>query len=171
MKIYKMNEAATVANLSQSGVRNWLDNPQIEEFFSDMATRRVDSEYENAKARQFNEADLYVLATISELNPQKVGWEEIRVRLSSGYRVDKLPIEAALVLPETRIEAFSMLQEAQVKIGELESRISELENQIKEEQREKLDLSNQLSKEVGRWQAKAELYKEMLDEKNNNPDA
>jgi DNA-binding transcriptional MerR regulator len=187
MKAYTVSDAAIALGVSASSIRNWTDNSIFEPFFSDSAARR--GPFKNSGQREYTEDDLYVLNTISTHKSRTNDWEDVAAMLQGGYRNRDLPTSAALVLPENRAEVYTALTVAREQISTLETRINDLIGQIEAErqrreddrvrsqsERDELHAKYQkdierLNREVGEWKTRAELYKEMMENKDGLDDS
>jgi hypothetical protein len=125
-----MGKAARFIGVDRNTLRNWVERPELAKLFS-AGTREPNS-------RQFDERDLFVANTINRLREQRMEWDAIADKISSGYLDTELSPAAVEV-----DSGLSMLQ-ATSKMIELRSQVDFLKAQLNE-QRERYE--GQLLKE------------------------
>ena len=182
MKTYKPGDIATALGVSISSIRNWTDQPEFQEFLSDLAKR--EGSYVNAKQREYTQQDLYVLNTIARQKTRFNSWDDVADYLRDGNLDTELPASAALVQPVTAAESFAdaimlrqqidmlakSLSDAEEEIDYLRKRLDEVreEEQTKSRDREE-NLRDDII-ELNRQMARLELRIEMMQEKDKDED-
>lgn len=137
MSIYTVGDVVVALGVSATTVRNWTEETIFEPYLSHQATRT--GEFEHSKQREYTEEDLYVLNTIRTQKTRVNSWEDVASKLEDGFRDRNLPEGAALVLPETRAEAFQLVSVARQQIEALQNRVDELEADLKKERQARLE--------------------------------
>ena len=187
MKTYKPGDVAIAIGVSVSSIRNWSDQPEIQEFLSDLARR--EGAYINAKQREYTQQDLYVLNTVARRKTRYNDWKDVAEFLKEGSLETELPASASLVQPVTSAENFAdaimlrqqidmltkSLTDAEEEIQYLRNKLDEVrdEEQSKAQDREKVirnefqEREERLRKEIinlNRQMAKLEVRMEMMHE-------
>ena len=135
MELYSVGDVVVALGVSSTTVRNWTEQEEFQPYFSSRAKRTA--EFNNAKQREYTQDDLYVLNTIRTQKKHRNTWDDVAEMLEDGFRDEELPESAALVLPETRSEAFHLISVARAQIESLQQRVEDLEVQL-EQERQKL---------------------------------
>ena len=191
MKTYKPGDVATAIGVSVSSIRNWSDQPEIQEFLSDLARR--EGAHINAKQREYTQQDLYVLNTIARRKTRYNTWEDVADFLRDGNLETELPASASLVQPVTAAENFAdaimlrqqidmltkSLADAEEEIHYLRNKLDDVreEEQSKAQDREKAirdefqereerlrqDIIN-LNRQMGRLEIRMEMMQEKEDD-------
>jgi hypothetical protein len=174
MNTYKPGDIATALGISISSIRNWTDQPEFQEFLSDLAKR--EGAHVNAKQREYTQQDLYVLNTISP-------WADVADYLQAGNLDTDLPASAALVQPMTVAEGFAdaimlrqqidllakSLSDAEDEIDFLRNRVEEVREQEQEKARVREEkLRNEiieLNRNMARLEYRIELLQDGQDDK------
>jgi DNA-binding transcriptional MerR regulator len=182
MKTYKPGDVATALGVSISSIRNWTDQPEFQEFLSDLAKR--EGSYANAKQREYTQQDLYVLNTIARQKTRFNSWDDVADYLRDGNLDTELPASAALVQPVTAAESFADAIMLRQQIDMLAKSLSDAEDEIdylrkrldevrEEEQTKSRDREEKLRDEIielNRQMARLELRIEMMQEKDEDED-
>lgn len=182
MKSYKPGDIATALGVSISSIRNWTDQPEFQEFLSDLAKR--EGAYANAKQREYTQQDLFVMNTIARQKTRFNNWNDIANYLREGKLDTELPPSAALVQPMTVAEGFAdaimlrqqidmlakSLSEAEDEVNFLRQRIDEVREAEQERSRGREDKLRDEIIELNRQLARLEFRIEMLQEKNDEDD-
>lgn len=161
--MYKSGEIASSLGLTSKTVLKWTE--MFEDFFSDSA-RGV-----GKLQRSYTDQDRLVLNTIRVERARNADWEHIRARLTSGDLEQQLPPQAATVTGENAIAVYTQLRmlESQLEIERRESERSrrefgEREERYREDIQSKDKRIEELSREVGKWQALYEILREQVDD-------
>jgi len=180
MKTYSPGEIGTAIGVSSSSVRNWTEQVELQEFFSDMAVRRRD--HKHAKQREYTLEDLYVMNTIAKAKTRHNSWSDVADLLRDGQLYKDLPPSAALVMQETAAEGFadkimlhqriefleSTIREQEADIEQLRARIDQVRNDERElAKSERLEFQSTVS-ELNRLIGKLEAQIEILKEQEND---
>jgi DNA-binding transcriptional MerR regulator len=191
MKTYKPGDVAIAIGVSVSSIRNWSDQPEIQEFLSDLARR--EGAHINAKQREYTQQDLYVLNTIARRKTRYNTWEDVADFLRDGNLETELPASASLVQPVTAAENFAdaimlrqqidmltkSLADAEEEIHYLRNKLDDVreEEQSKAQDREKAirdefqEREERLRQEIinlNRQMARLEIRMEMMQEKEDD---
>jgi len=191
MKTYKPGDVATAIGVSVSSIRNWSDQPEIQEFLSDLARR--EGAHINAKQREYTQQDLYVLNTIARRKTRYNTWEDVADFLRDGNLETELPASASLVQPVTAAENFAdaimlrqqidmltkSLADAEEEIHYLRNKLDDVreEEQSKAQDREKAirdefqEREERLRQDIinlNRQMARLEIRMEMMQEKEDD---
>lgn len=126
----KSGELATLLQVTTETIRQWIINPQFEQFFSPGAKAEHGGVH-----RIFNQDDVLVLNTIRHLRTNGVtDWYEIAQRLEQGERHQKFPPNAISGDPRTvPYEQADMGAKAAATLAERNAallRVKELENEV-----------------------------------------
>lgn len=193
MKTYKPGDVATAIGVSVSSIRNWADQPELQEFLSDLARR--EGAYINAKQREYTQQDLYVLNTVARRKSRYNTWNDVADYLREGNLETELPASATLVQPATAAENFAdaimlrqqidmltkSLDDAKEEIDYLRGKLDDVrdEEQLKAHEREKTirnefqEREERLRQEIislNREMAKLEIRIEMMQEDETDKD-
>lgn len=87
----QIGKVAHIFHKSTQTIRNWVDRPELAEFFS------VTAKGKPGKPSIFDENDFAVLASINSLLSDGEDWLSIANRLRMGWRETKLPENAAAI--------------------------------------------------------------------------
>lgn len=180
MKTYKPGDIATALGVSISSIRNWTDQPEFQEFLSDLAKR--EGQHTNAKQREYTQQDLYVLNTIALQKTRFNTWDDVAEYLRQGNLDTELPASAALVQPMTAAEGFAdaimlrqqidmlakSLSDAEGEIGYLRKRLDEVREEEQEKSREREEKLRDQIIELNRQIARMELRIEMMQDKDDD---
>lgn len=170
----KIGDVAAAFDRTRQTLRNWVENPQLAEFFSEQARRETGKGYS-----EFLANDLEVVNTIHVLLEQKMTWSDIAERLSTGWRDTDFPDRLLFLakgddIPENSVRLMASRAIAEQKSSDLmevvrdkDKRIAELEARIEASyaEREKLlreigELREEKAAALSRLEAKIELYEE-----------
>jgi DNA-binding transcriptional MerR regulator len=181
MNTYKPGDIATALGISISSIRNWTDQPEFQEFLSDLAKR--EGAHVNAKQREYTQQDLFVLNTISRQKTRFNTWADVADYLQAGNLDTDLPASAALVQPMTVAEGFAdaimlrqqidllakSLSDAEDEIDFLRNRVEEVREQEQEKARVREEkLRNEiieLNRNMARLEYRIELLQDGQDDK------
>jgi len=111
----KTGVVAKRLNIHPNTVRNYADR------YGDLLSKDA-----TGRKRTFNYDDLLILATISEFRDSGMEWEQIRVALEQGQRVDSVP---ELPSPEVELARKALDLVPKPHVDRLEERLRELERQ------------------------------------------
>lgn len=182
----KTGEVASSLGVAVDTIRNWINQPALNRFFSDSATGA-----DGTPQRTYIQDDVRILNTIRDLRARKItDWDAIATRLDNGYRVDELPQNATTTgtrtVPYEQAEQAALttaiqarLEEAQTLIAELRQQNSEKEKKIEELQQEvralirdnnndKVESLQQEVRDLIRKLGRAEALIEILNDKNGD---
>lgn len=112
ISVMRTGQLAQLLGVSASTIQNWLR--EFDTFF--------DKRYGSQKV--FNDQEVIVAATINKLSSEGLGYQEIKAKLQSGYRVDS-PSEAAFGVDTRMVPAAAMEQiidasELRIKLDNLQ---------------------------------------------------
>jgi len=178
MKTYKPGDIATALGVSISSIRNWTDQPEFEDFLSDLAKRT--GNHTHAKQREYTQQDLYVLNTIARQKSRFNTWDDVADYLRQGNLDTDLPASAALVQPVTAAENFAdaimlrqqidmlakSLSEAEDEISYLRNRLDEIREEEQEKSRNREDKLRDEIIALNKQIARIELRMELMQDKN-----
>ncbi len=142
----KTGKVAALLSVDPGTIKNWI--ARLPEFFT--AVARGDG----ALHRDIEHRDLLALNTIRSLRDDgEQDWDKIRDMLTSGFRDDKLPFtgftvdtgETALSQVERVLATTVNLENAMVKVDELEVEIDRLKTQLSHSDVERRKLERQLA--------------------------
>lgn len=130
---------------------------RFEEFFSPEALALGSTQ------RDYQPEDILILNTIRVERVKNTPWDEIRTVLASGHREGNLPPEFTSIDGAKAVTVYAELREITAKLEIANQEIERLraESQAKDER------LIQLSEQVGKWKGLAEIYKEMLKDKDD----
>jgi hypothetical protein len=182
MKTYKPGDIATALGVSISSIRNWTDQPEFQEFLSNLAKR--DGSYTNAKQREYIQQDLFVMNTIARQKTRFNTWDDVAEYLREGNLDTHLPPSAALVQPMTVAEGFAdaimirqqldmlakSLTDAKEEIVFLRHRLDEVREEEQEKARNREDKLQDEIIELNRQLARLELRMEMMQQNKDEED-
>jgi DNA-binding transcriptional MerR regulator len=158
----KTGKAAKALDVDPKTIINWTDTDGFAEFFSPSALAK-----DGRTQRDFNESDLVVLNTIRARRNLGDSWEDIEAFLRSGKRETELPPTAMLVETSAPIAQYGRVvaltaerDAALAHVKELEKQLVEAKEENKELQERLLRDTQSLYKEIGRLQAKLEMYEQ-----------
>lgn len=162
----KTGKAAKALDVDPKTIINWTDTGGFAEFFSPGALAQ-----DGRTQRDFNESDLVVLNTIRVRRNLGDSWDDIAVFLGSGKRETELPPTAMLVETSAPIAQYGRMvgltaerDAALARVKELEKQLVESKEENKEIQERLLRDTQALYKEIGRLQAKLEMYEHNEEE-------
>jgi hypothetical protein len=170
----KIGDVAAAFDRTRQTIRNWTDNPELAEFFSEQARRETGKGYS-----EFLANDLEVCNSIHILLEEKATWGDIAAKLRSGWRDTNFPDRLLFLasgddVPENSARLMASRAIAEQKssdlmevIHERDARIAELQAKIDAGyvEREKLlreigQLREEKAAALSRLEAKIELYEE-----------
>lgn len=157
MSTHSVSEVSLALGISNTSVRNWTDQEELQPFLSDSATR-VGS-YANAKERKYTDEDIFVLNTVNIRKTRSNTWDEVAELLATDFRETDLPASAALVMRQTVADSFADKLIVREQLLAAQRKIEELEDEIRRERDEKKDLYI----EIGKLQAKLEILQEQMN--------
>ena len=157
MATHSVSEVSLALGISNTSVRNWTDQEELQPFLSDSATR-VGS-YANAKERKYTDEDIFVLNTVNIRKTRSNTWDEVAELLATDFRETDLPASAALVMKQTVADSFADKLIVREQLLAAQRKIEELEDEIRRERDEKKDLYI----EIGKLQAKLEILQEQMN--------
>jgi DNA-binding transcriptional MerR regulator len=156
----KTGKTAKALDVDPKTIINWTDTEGFGEFFSLGALAK-----DGRTQRDFNESDLVVLNTIRARRNLGDSWEDIGAFLRSGKRETELPPTAMLVETSAPIAQYGRVvaltaerDAALAHVKELEKQLLGAKEENKELQERLLRDTQALYKEIGRLQAKLEMY-------------
>lgn len=153
MATFTVGEVAIMLGVSQSTIRNHTAQHELQAFLSDIATRR--GAYEDAKERRYTMEDVVVLNTARIHKTHSTSWADVASLLESGQRERQLPDSAALVMPESKADAFQLVTAARAQINMLQELNEELEGKLAASEQGRRDDIERLKDE------KTELYEQI----------
>ena len=161
--MYKTGEVSASLGLTPKTVLKWTE--MFEEFFTD------DARGIGKLQRSYTDQDRLVLNTIRVERARNADWEHIRARLASGDYEQQLPPQAATVTGESAIAVYAQLRllEAQLEserreVERLRTEYSERETRHREDIHAKDKRIEELSREVGKWQAMYQMLHERIED-------
>ena len=157
MATHSVSEVALALGISNTSVRNWTDQEEIQSFLSDSSTRV--GAYTNAKERKYTDEDIFVLNTVNIRKTRTNTWDEVAELLATDFRETELPASAALVMKQTVADNFADKLIVREQLLAAQRKIEELEDEIQRERDEKKDLYI----EIGKLQARLEMLHEQMN--------
>lgn len=180
MKTYKPGDVATALGVSISSIRNWTDQPEFQEFLSELAKR--EGPHVNAKQREYTQQDLYVLNTIARQKTRFNAWDDVAAYLRDGNLDTELPPSAALVQPITAAENFAdaimlrqqidmltkSLTDAEDEIDFLRRRLDEVREEEQDKSRQREEKLRDEIIELNRQMARLEYRIELMEQQDSD---
>ena len=145
-------------DVDQKTVARWTDD--FAEFFSS------DALGDGRTQRSYQEQDIIVFNTIyHERTKNNSDPEKVRAILVSGERRTQLPPEAVVVQGDRVMAVYAELNILRTNLENSQTEIVRLRTELDTERKDKEQKISDLSREIGQWQAKYEILKEQLDDK------
>ena len=147
----KTGRIAKMFGIDPKTIYSWVD--RYSDFFSSEA-RAEDSKY-----RSFTPDDMIILNTIRIERAGGTDWDDLLVKLKSGYRDTNLPPEATTIEGDTAIVLY-------VEINTLRAKLENSENErerLREDSEKKDDKIAVLNREIGKFQARLEIAQEEIE--------
>ncbi len=148
----KTGELASLLGYSDRTLRNWLDRPEFEHFFTSGARG------EGVGQRILTESDVLALNTIRFLRSRGTHWDEVLVFLKSGKRETEFPQNAThdtrtIPVPQAeqgaRLMAVVRERDAALdRIGELQERLDALDAVHRNLQAEHVTMQEKYLREI-----------------------
>lgn len=170
----KIGDVAVAFGRTRQTIRNWTDNPELAEFFSEQARRETGKGYS-----EFLANDLEVCNSIHVMLEQKATWGDIAAKLRTGWRDTDFPDRLLFLatgddVPENSARLMASRAIAEQKSSDLmemirdkDRQIADLEKKIEDGwlEREKLlreigQLREDKATALSRLEAKIELYED-----------
>jgi DNA-binding transcriptional MerR regulator len=145
MATFTVGEVAIMLGVSPSTIRNHTQQDELQTYLSDLATRR--GQYKDAKERRYTMEDVVVINTARVHKTHSTTWADVVSLLAEGERERNLPETAALVMPETKADAFQLVTAARAQINMLQELNEELDSRLAASEQGRRDDVERLSKE------------------------
>jgi DNA-binding transcriptional MerR regulator len=160
-------EVADMLGVKAQTIRNWVNNPILNEFFSaaakDKARTRAD----------FSQRDLYILNTIHVMSRRGTGWNVIAEQIRADALETALPDRAAIVgNVETTVQTAARMTATAIERDSALAQVANLQKQllgaferVAEIEREKSELKEKLLREIADLREKIGYLTGKLDNK------
>lgn len=152
----KSGEVAKRFKIDPKTVKAWV--AEYPEFFSKGAKGEVEGQLQVT----FEPADLVTLNTIRVERSLKSDKETIRAKLAAGERHESLPPEFTTIEGDNAIVVYTQLKALEVRVQTLQEEVERLRGV----EQSKEQTIAELNREVGKWQARYEILKEQLENKD-----
>jgi DNA-binding transcriptional MerR regulator len=153
----KTGKVAKLFNRDANTISDWTE--RYAEFFSTSASSQGRSQ------RDYHPEDLIVLNTIRVARDRdNATWEEIRARLANGDLETALPAESLNIDGNAAVTVYTQLKALEAHNTVLEAEVERLRLEL---DRERTDKERYIM-EVGKWKALADLYQQMLKDKDDD---
>lgn len=153
----KSGKLAKLFSVDIKTLYRWTD--EYSEFFSS------DARGIGRTQREYGPQDMIVINTIMKLRQQRAEPEKIRAQLAAGDFDTTLPPEATSIEGENAVMVYTQLRVLEQQVN-LEKTRADTAEAAFEKERER---NENLLREVGKWQALAELYEKLWkDEKDSD---
>lgn len=158
-------EVADMLGVKPQTIRNWVNNPILNEFFSPAARDKTRTRAD------FTQHDLYILNTINTLSRRGTAWTVIAEQLHADALVTELPNRAAIVerLETTAEQAARMMatsmerDKALAAVADLQTKLLETLERVAQIERERNDMREQLLREIADPREQIGFLKGKLD--------
>lgn len=118
-------------------IRDWSDD--FAEFFSSGAQKGTNLR------REFDLNDEVVLNTINELRKQGITLEEIRARLRTGERIEKLPALNEAVAPESAMVIYQKITRLEIQLETALDDVERLREQLADKSENEVTLRSKIA--------------------------
>lgn len=154
----RTGKVAKLFGIDIKTVQRWTD--EFGDFFTEQAKGI------GKPQREYAPEDLIVLNTVLKLRSQRAEPEKIRAVLTSRDFDTSLPPEATDISGESAVMVYAQIKALEARHEQDQQQIEYLQNELERERTR----GDTILREVGKWQALAELYEKLWKEERDDKD-
>jgi DNA-binding transcriptional MerR regulator len=155
----KTGAVAKRFDVDPNTITAWTD--RFADFFSSEALAK------DKRQRDYQPEDIIVLNTIRVARNTNKNWNEILTILESGDRDETLPPEFTSIDGTKAITVYTEMRELRAQLSNANAEVERLRGELATERKDK----ETIIREAARWQARYEMLKEIMEEKEKPSDA